>query len=107
MPNKPGSRVRTYAWQSAPRPKGQEARGRLREYYKTARWTRESSAFRRDHPLCEECKRNGIITPSQVTDHILPPPIVDFWDRSNWQALCKACNNAKGNKDKQLLNKTK
>jgi len=107
MPNKPGSRVRTYAWQSAPRPKGQEARGRLRAFYDTGRWKRESAAFKRSHPICERCKSMGKIVAAQVTDHIIPYPIHDFWDQSNWQSLCKSCNNAKGNEDKKVLNEYK
>lgn len=72
--------------------------------YHTARWTRESKAFKEQHPLCIMCLDKGIYTPSEVTDHIIPYPLHDFWDSSNWQALCYKCNIIKGNKDKTLIN---
>lgn len=103
MPSKPGSRKRVYGYRSA-RSKMQD-RPRSRREYHTARWTRASRRFRDSHPLCERCRKNGKITPSEVTDHIVPVPIHgNFWDESNWQALCKQCNIIKGNEDKQLIN---
>jgi 5-methylcytosine-specific restriction protein A len=62
-----------------------------------SRWRRESKKFLALHPLCEECLRHGIATPATVVDHIVPhrgdPKL--FWDRSNWQALCKRCHDKK------------
>ena len=104
-------RVRLYGWSGGsnaptqPKAMKMEDRPRSDQRYHTARWTRESRAFRSEHPLCEECKKRGILTPSQVVDHIIPVAIcADFWDQSNWQALCKRCNMAKGNRDKRLIN---
>nr|DAP90113.1 MAG TPA: HNH endonuclease [Caudoviricetes sp.] len=38
-------------------------------------------------------------------DHIIPVAVCsDFWDKTNWQALCRKCNIEKGNKDKRLIN---
>ena len=110
MPTKTGSRERMYGWHTQAKPRNeakQEWRGRLSEFYNTRRWKALSKAFKIDHPLCEECKRNGMIKPSQITDHIIPYPIKDFWNRDNWQALCKSCNNAKGERDKKILNEYK
>lgn len=82
-----------------------ENRPRSRDEYHSARWTRESRAFREAHPLCAECRRKGIITPSEVVDHIVPVSVcLDFWDKNNWQALCRKCNIEKGNRDKKLIN---
>ena len=36
-------------------------------------------------------------------DHIIPFPLCDFWDKTNWQSLCRKHNIEKGNKDKRLL----
>lgn len=81
-----------------------EDRPRSRKEYHTARWTRESKLFRQKHPLCEMCKAKGIITPAEVVDHIIPVDICkDFWDKSNWQSLCRKCNIEKGNRDKALI----
>ena len=54
--------------------------------------------------LCEECLKKGLYVPSEVVDHIIPIAIHDFWDESNWQALCAKCNAAKGNRDKKIIN---
>ena len=83
-----------------------EARARSNPEYHSNRWTRESREFRRANPLCRKCESKGIIRASEVTDHIVPVAIhPDFWDRSNWQPLCKTCNIEKGNQDKQLINR--
>ncbi len=78
-----------------------EERERSDELYHTRRWTKLSKVFRTEHPLCAECERKGIITPSEVTDHIIPVGLCDFWEQTNWQALCRKCNIIKGNRDKK------
>ena len=83
---------------------GSYKRERSADPYHTSRWTRLSRAWRMMHPLCEECKRNGIIKAGEVTDHIIPWPVCqDFYDENNLQTLCKDCNHAKGQKDKKLI----
>ena len=106
MATRPGSNKRMYGWDQ-PKPHGQAARGRLSDLYNTNRWRKESSEFKKVHPLCAECLRHTKIVPSEVTDHIIPHPLHDFWDQHNWQALCRSCNNSKGNKDKEMLNAKK
>lgn len=72
--------------------------------YHTSRWTRESKAFRMANPVCAMCEAEGILTPSEVTDHIIPVAVCDdFWDRDNWQALCRKCNHLKGQTDKKII----
>jgi len=81
-----------------------EDRTRSAPEYHSSRWTRESREFRRMNPLCRKCESIGIIKASEVTDHIIPVTVHgDFFDRTNWQPLCKTCNIEKGNQDKQLI----
>lgn len=42
-------------------------------------------------------KKYGIITEATVVDHIKPHRGDQklFWDRGNWQALCKSCHDNK------------
>ena len=49
------------------------------------------------HPLCAECRKQGRYTKATVVDHIVPHRGDQklFWDRSNWQPLCKACHDRK------------
>ena len=62
-----------------------------------SRWQRESKQFLQSHPLCAECMKQGRYTKATVVDHIKPhrgdPKL--FWDRTNWQSLCKPCHDKK------------
>jgi len=62
-----------------------------------SRWRKASKMFMRSHPLCAECMRQGVATPAQVVDHIIPHKgdASLFWDVGNWQALCKSCHDRK------------
>lgn len=61
------------------------------------RWQKTSHGFLAKHPLCAECLRRGRVTAALLVDHVRPHRgnMRVFWDRLNWQALCKACHDAK------------
>lgn len=64
----------------------------------TKRWDRARRAFLAQHPLCEECKRQGRVEPATQVDHITPHGMnMDlFWDsENNWEALCRPCHSRK------------
>ena len=89
---------------NADKPAGGYVRERSADPYHTSRWTKLSRSFRAMHPLCEECRRNGVIKAAAVVDHIIPYPVCeDFFDERNLQSLCEDCNRAKGNRDKMLI----
>lgn len=60
----------------------------------------------RDKYLCQACKRNGVITPvgdkpySAWVDHIIPKAEGGTDDDSNLETLCRCCERAKTNRDK-------
>lgn len=60
-------------------------------------WQKASKAFLNAHPLCEKCKAEGRYTKATVVDHIIPHRGNRelFWNRDNWQALCKHCHDVK------------
>lgn len=62
-----------------------------------AAWQKASTAFLRENPVCVECASVGVVTSAQEVDHIDPHrgDRTKFWDRSNWQALCKSCHSRK------------
>ena len=65
-----------------------------------------SKAYLREHPLCEICKRNGKYVQAAVVDHVKPHRGDSklFWDKSNWQSLCKPCHDKKtGNEDSRPI----
>lgn len=56
------------------------------------RWQQARERFLAEHPLCVMCSREGRVTAATVVDHVVPHRGDErlFWDRSNWQPLCKA-----------------
>ena len=61
------------------------------------RWRKASKAYLKDNPLCVYCKKEDRLTPATEVDHIIPPDghMKLFWDKSNWQSLCKKCHSKK------------
>lgn len=51
----------------------------------------------KDNPLCRRCLLLDKLVPAQVVDHIRPHrgDMFLFWDRANWQSLCKRCHDRK------------
>jgi 5-methylcytosine-specific restriction endonuclease McrA len=62
---------------------------RARGYTRT--WEAERRAFLKLNPTCCRCGE-----PASVVDHIKPHKGDDrlFWDRTNWQPLCRHCHNS-------------
>ncbi len=73
-----------------------------RERGYTWQWEKARAAFLAIHPLCVLCEALGVVTPATVVDHIRPHRGDRnlFWLVSNWQALCKACHDAKRGEEK-------
>ena len=55
------------------------------------------STFLKKNPLCAKCRENGKLTPATIVDHIIPHrgDMKLFWDKRNWQPLCKDCHDHK------------
>ena len=62
-----------------------------------AEWRRESAAFLERNKWCVEHLAIGEVVPATVTDHKVPHRgnLQRFWDRKNWQPLCKHCHDRK------------
>jgi 5-methylcytosine-specific restriction enzyme A len=73
------------------------ARVEANRFYSSTRWRSLRKAFLAEHPLCEDCRAAGRVTPAIDVHHVLdrkPNPDKAFdWD--NLQALCRECHNAK------------
>ena len=62
-------------------------------FYNSKQWRESSKAYRRKHPLCVMCEKEGIIKEATTTDHIIPiNKGGSIWDSNNWQSLCKHHN---------------
>lgn len=61
------------------------------------RWRLARRGFLAAHPLCAQCSAEGVVRAATVVDHIIPHKGDQalFWDRSNWQPLCKAHHDRK------------
>ncbi len=60
-------------------------------------WRKARLEFLESNPLCVMCQRDGFTKAANVVDHIKPHKGDKslFWDKSNWQALCKRCHDTK------------
>lgn len=74
------------------------------------KWRAARDQFLRDNPLCAMDQTRGTHGPATVVDHIVAPKLREaresgdaeasarafqrFWDRDNWQALCKHCHDS-------------
>lgn len=67
------------------------------ELYASPAWKKASKAFLRKHPLCADCAELGLTVLATEVDHITPHrgDRKLFWQRSNWQSLCKASHSRK------------
>lgn len=65
----------------------------------TGAWEKASKAFLRSRPVCALCgKTLDLDRPREaVVDHIRPHKGDRslFWDKSNWQRLCRPCHSSK------------
>jgi 5-methylcytosine-specific restriction protein A len=66
------------------------------------RWRNEygtgaADAHLREHPLCVECEKEGLVVPATCVDHIVPHKGDErlFWDYTNFQSLCSSCHSRK------------
>jgi 5-methylcytosine-specific restriction enzyme A len=62
----------------------------------TRAWQKARVAYLKEHPLCLYCHQSGRLMAAEVVDHIIPHQgdMSLFWDRDNWQALCKRCHDS-------------
>ena len=61
------------------------------------RWRSSRKKFLQEHPFCIRCQQDSKLTPATVVDHIIPHrgDQALFWDKTNWQPLCKQCHDKK------------
>lgn len=85
-------------WQrDAQRKKFDEDRGNSTKRGYDSRWQVERRAWLMEHPLCVSCENKGRTAAASVVDHIVPHKgdREKFWDKKNWQGLCRTCHNSK------------
>jgi len=62
-----------------------------------SKWRSARVDFLKKNPLCVKCREQGKLNAATVVDHIRPHRGDQqlFWDKSNWQPLCKDCHDLK------------
>ena len=55
-------------------------------------WKRIRDRYIKLHPLCEECEKQGKLTPAEEVHHVLPLSKGGGNEKSNLMALCKSCH---------------
>ncbi|MGE5417491.1 MAG: HNH endonuclease [Acidobacteriota bacterium] len=65
------------------------------------RWQRARKHHLAEHPFCVQCEAENRLVPATEVDHIVPHKgdWQLFWDKSNWQSLCKPCHSRKTAKE--------
>jgi len=63
----------------------------------TAQWRKARLLWLNQYPLCGYCEIRNMIVEATVVDHIIPHKgdMQLFWNKANWQSLCKTCHNRK------------
>jgi 5-methylcytosine-specific restriction protein A len=63
-------------------------------------WLRFSEAFKREHPLCQDCLEQGIVRPGNEVHHIkkLRDNPEAKYDEDNLRNLCKVCHSRRTGK---------
>lgn len=65
-------------------------------------WQKAREIYLSQNPLCAICLENGVVNMANIVDHIIPHKGDKelFWDRNNWQSLCKECHDLKTLREK-------
>ncbi|CUH68670.1 HNH endonuclease [Thalassovita gelatinovora] len=65
--------------------------------YATKEWKTGRRVYLARNPLCVDCGELGLVVEATEVDHVKPHrgDRAKFFDRSNWQALCKPCHSRK------------
>jgi 5-methylcytosine-specific restriction protein A len=57
-------------------------------------WKRIRDRYISEHPLCEECKKAGRLTPAEEVHHIISLSKGGTNEDSNLMSLCKRCHSS-------------
>ena len=61
-----------------------------RKWIHSTRYRKAIGEFKKSHPLCERCLKEGKITPVYIIHHKIPHEgdYERFWDVDNWESIC-------------------
>ena len=83
-----------------PTSKGRNHLGHMSSFYSGKRWRAHRLYYIQRHPLCKECKDNGVVKGGEVVDHIQPiRQGGDPYNELNLQTLCKVHHDKKSRQE--------
>lgn len=79
-----------------------------RKERRKSRYQTQRRIFLTKYPLCAECYRQGRTEAAAELDHIIPVDRAPdkFWDKKNWQGLCRPCHEAKTARENMVTPRT-
>lgn len=73
--------------------------GRMEDkrFYCSKQWLKTRAIILANDPICRACEAEGIVTPAEHIDHIIPRKIRPdlAFDADNLQPLCRSCHGRK------------
>ena len=58
-----------------------------------SKWQKIRARYVKEHPFCEECLKEGVLTPVEEVHHILPVSRGGTHETSNLMSLCQSHHN--------------
>lgn len=101
MPNKPIAKQKVYQEKTVQHKRTKN----MAWFYNHRKWRKFSAMFRLKYPYCIQCERQGVYTPTAVTDHIDVYEVrPEGFDLDNlredlMQPLCNKCHAKKSGKE--------
>ena len=62
-------------------------------------WRKRRAAWLVERPMCEECRRQGVVRPATDVDHVVALSAGGVDEEGNYQSLCHECHSAKTARD--------
>ena len=76
------------------------------KFYNSWKWRKFRKSYLERNPVCVMCEADGIVTPAQVVDHIIPMRAGGAaFDEKNLQSLCRHHHDIKSGKDRHGIGK--
>ena len=96
MPSKPNKVNRPWVVKSSGKRLKDDSK-----FYNSWAWRKFRKSYIERNPLCVMCEAEGIVTPAQIVDHIIPMRQGGAkFDENNLQSLCKHHHDVKSGKDR-------
>lgn len=101
MPKAPQHRKRPWRVEHKPHQRSID----MSWFYNNRKWRKFTKMYKEAHPLCCKCRVKGIVSPTEVADHLVRYVDsgqgfdLDNLNEKDFQPLCKSCHDSKSGKE--------